>query len=535
VKKYNYFDDEADEIEEVKKSNSKKPGKIDLSTIINKFKKIEATVHEEAEEDIEVVEKFPLLRSAVIKGLWIAGAILIAIIMAVSFSVSLNSKNKKAEQFNKDAGNVCINYIKKYGSVKWEALDEAKYGENKAKLTGVCYARQMDFNGNGRDELMLCYNSDNVYYLEVWGYHKGDFCQLYKNEANSTQKEAEGYWVSFYRKGNKYLICKNDKNNPQNLTTYTLRNGKFRKSGTASYDIASDTYSIKGKIIKDKFETIELSCFRKSKAEITTELVSANIDAFGNISSQAIANTLSEKERKANAYYEVVRKRLEKYGQPSIKTDDDGEKYIDGVAYVKQIDFNADGNDELCMVYRTYKSMSKYDEYSGDYIYYDKPQYSLDIYKWDGNSAKRVINKECVSVYFDDDSVFYLLLKKGKKTTNLCTNNYDKENNYNFTANSKEYAYRKGVFTPIYSAKEVNDYGYKSFYINDERVYNREWEQKGYNVPLFLNDEDSVDTSKYDLTYFSGENSSDFEQTLKNTIEEIQKLNKEYTPENDTD
>lgn len=346
MKKYNYFDDEADEIEEVKKSSSKKTGKIDLSAIINKFKKIEATVHEEAEEDIEVVEKFPLLRSAVIKGLWIAGAILIAIIMAVSFSVSLNSKNKKAEQFNKDAGNVCINYIKKYGSVKWEALDEAKYGENKAKLTGVCYARQMDFNGNGRDELMLCYNSDNVYYLEVWGYHKGDFSQLYKDEANSTQKEAEGYWVSFYRKGNKYLICKNDKNNPRNLTTYTLRNGKFRKSGTASYDIASDTYSIKGKIIKDKFETIKLSCFRKSKAEITTELVSANIDAFGNISSQAIANTLSEKERKANAYYEVVRKRLEKYGQPSIKTDDDGEKYIDGVAYVKQIDFDADGNDE---------------------------------------------------------------------------------------------------------------------------------------------------------------------------------------------
>ena len=46
MKKYNYFDDEADEIEEVKKSS-----KIDLSAIINKFKKIEATVHEEAEED----------------------------------------------------------------------------------------------------------------------------------------------------------------------------------------------------------------------------------------------------------------------------------------------------------------------------------------------------------------------------------------------------------------------------------------------------------------------------------------------------
>lgn len=35
MKKYNYFDDEADEIEEVKKSS-----KIDLSAIINKFKKL---------------------------------------------------------------------------------------------------------------------------------------------------------------------------------------------------------------------------------------------------------------------------------------------------------------------------------------------------------------------------------------------------------------------------------------------------------------------------------------------------------------
>lgn len=94
------------------------------------------------------------------------------------------------------------------------------------------------------------------------------------------------------------------------------------------------------------------------------------------------------------------------------------------------------------MVYRTYKSLSKYDEFSGDYIYYDKPQYSLDIYKWDGSSAKRILNKECVSVYFDDDTVFYLLLKR-VKTTNLCTNNYDMENKYSFTANSKEYKLKK--------------------------------------------------------------------------------------------
>ena len=117
MKKYNYFDDEADEIEEVKKSSSKKTGKIDLSAIINKFKKIEATVHEEAEEDIEVVEKFPLLRSAVIKGLWIAGAILIAIIMAVLVFGSLKKKKKKTEKVKKKEGKVFIKKIKKNRSV----------------------------------------------------------------------------------------------------------------------------------------------------------------------------------------------------------------------------------------------------------------------------------------------------------------------------------------------------------------------------------------------------------------------------------
>ena len=269
--------------------------------------------------------------------------IILIIIIAVSFSVSLGNKNKKAERFDKDAGNVCINYIKKYGAVKWEALDEAKYGENKAKLTGLCYARQMDFNGDKSDELMICYNDNNVYYLEVWGYHGGKFVQLYKEEANSSEKVSEGYWTAFYRKGDRYLICKSDKSKPSEVTLYSLHHGKFKKSGNATYDIASATYSIGGKDLKDKFETIELSCLRKSKAEVTVDLVSSNIDAFGNISSQAITNTLNEKERKANAYYEVVKKRIDKYGDPSIKSDN-GEKYIDGLAYVRQIDFDGDGN-----------------------------------------------------------------------------------------------------------------------------------------------------------------------------------------------
>ncbi|MFQ8958208.1 MAG: hypothetical protein ACLR6O_04960 [Eubacterium sp.] len=91
------------------------------------------------------------------------------------------------------------------------------------------------------------------------------------------------------------MICKSDKSKPSEVTLYSLHHGKFKKSGNATYDIGSDTYSIGSKDVKDKFETIELSCLRKSKAEVTVDLVSSNIDSFGNISSQAITNTLSEK------------------------------------------------------------------------------------------------------------------------------------------------------------------------------------------------------------------------------------------------
>ena len=61
--RYNYFDDE----DEIKPSNHK----IDLSQVLNKIKSIEKNVHDEAEDDIEVLEEFPLLRQRVIKVLLI--------------------------------------------------------------------------------------------------------------------------------------------------------------------------------------------------------------------------------------------------------------------------------------------------------------------------------------------------------------------------------------------------------------------------------------------------------------------------------
>lgn len=526
MSRYNYFDD--DPYEFAPKKSAKK---LSLSDLAFRAEELGKRIHGDAEEEIRELDELPNLRHAIKKAVIIFAVLLLIIIFIVGFSISINHRVTKTEKFNKDAGNVCINYIKEYGSIKSEDLDAATYGENKAKLTGLCYARQMDFNGDGDDELMLCYDSKNIYYLEVWGYDGGEFKKLYKEEANSTQDETDGYWVAFYHKGDKYYICKTEKKDSKNVRLYSMHSGKFRQHGKCEYDLQNDVYYVNGKESSDDFETIQLSCFRKSKADIIIELVNNNIDAFGNISSQALVSEKSSAELKNSAYYEVVRKKIEKYGAPEVKSDSSG-KYIDGVAMVKLVDFNGDGNDELLIVYRSYKSKSKYDNYSGEYIYYDVPRYSLDIYCWDGSSAKRVLNKECVSEYFDDENVFYLLLKNGKKSVTLCTNNYTKENNYSYTANSRMYKLSKGRFKATYSAKLVNDYGYKTYYIDDESVYNSAWQRGGYKVPFFLNDDDTLPQNEgYEMTYFSVKKDSTFNTTVQNTTQTIVSLNADYNPD----
>lgn len=134
MSKYNYFDDEIEEENEKRTNKKRTKVKIDLSPVINKLKKIEATAVEEAEEDVEVIDKFPLLRHEVIKGLWIFGIIILIIIIAVSFSVSLGNKNKKAERFDKDAGNVCINYIKNTAPLNGKRLTRQNTAKTRQSL-----------------------------------------------------------------------------------------------------------------------------------------------------------------------------------------------------------------------------------------------------------------------------------------------------------------------------------------------------------------------------------------------------------------
>lgn len=531
MRKYNYFDDEQEnEANDFSKKLSELRQKIKIEEKEESIKRRldEITHGETAQEIMSSPDRQ-------IKALWISVAVIFAVallLFIIIFSHSVKSEARKSERFEKDAGEVCLNYITEYGAAKWEVLSEEKYGENQARLLGLCYVREMDFDNDGTSELMLCYCNKNVYYLEVWGYSKNEFIQLYSDEANSTDKQADGSRVGFYRKNNKYYICKTDKSKPDKVKLYALKGDKFKQRGSCSYDFSTDTYSIKGKDNTEDFETIKLSVFRKSKADIIVELVTKNIDSFGNITAAALSRKKPESELKAQAYYEIIKKKHEKYSKAKIKTENDY-SYIDGLAFVRLIDFDGDNNEELFIAYRRYKSMSKYDSYSGEYIYYDVPMYGMEVYRWNGVSANRIFSKESISscLMDENENVFYILLKKGEKATHICNNTYSFENGYSYTASSKIYKLKNEKFETVYSAKLVNNYGYKQYYVDNERMYSSyDFEKKGHNVPLFLDDDGTYDKSKYSLTYLSGREEEKFDDIVNETVKTIQQINPDYVP-----
>lgn len=528
VRKYNYFDDEPEYTEPRK---IKLP-KFDFSSLAQNTKSVfDDIAHGEALEEIKEFKEMPNLKRAALKLSAFVLFVIFIIISILIFSHSINSQNKKNELFRTDAGKVCTDYITEYGSVKWESLDSDTYGKNMARLTGFCYARQMDFDRDGSDELMLVYNNKNIYTLEVWSYVSKEFVKVYSTEANSTEDEADGSWIGLYHKNNKYYICKSEKATPEKVVLYGLKGDSFKKTSRCDYDYKNNIYSIKGKINAQDFETIKLSVIKASRAEAITELVTSNIDSFATLSVASIESRKSSEQLKADAYYEIVEGRNEKYGKAKIKTQG-GKAYIDGLAYVRLVDFNNDDNEELLIVYRKNIKKSATNYYSGEYIVVEEPTYCMEVYNWNGAVAKKIFSKDSVSSLMRDNDTNYVMLKKSNNTTDICINSYSYTGEYNYTASSRIYRLSKNEeFDSIFSAKEQSEYGYKQYYIDGEYTYQSTFNEKAYQVPMFLNDNDSFDSKVYTVTYLSGNNSETFDSVINDTVKTIEGLNKNYIAE----
>lgn len=528
MKKYNYFDDDPEELVPV----TKKEHSLNFNKLAGNAKQsIEDFVHGNTFEDFKEIKEMPNLKAAMLKLTAFILFLLAVVIFVIAFSHSIHSQNEKNEQFYTDAGKVCTDYLTDYGIIKWERLDSDEYGSGMTRLTGLCYARQMDFDNDGNDELMLCYNSRNVYTLEVWGYVDKQFTKLYSDEANRTKDSRDGSWIAFYYKNNKYYICKSAPEAPEKVTLYALKGDTFKESSDCDYDYKNDIYSVKGKINAQDFETIKLSVIKSSKAELISDIVTANIDSFNTVSMATINNQKTEEELKADAYYKIIEGRNEKYGKAQIKTDK-GITYIDGLAVAKLVDFDGDGNEELFLVYRKMLKESATNAYNGERIIIENPTYCIEVYSWNGAVTKKVFSRDSVSNYLSDNSINYVMLGKNDSSTDICINNYNYKSERNYTAASRIYEYKDGSFDSTFSAREENSYGYKNYYLDGKYVYSSAFSAAAYRVPKFMDDNADYDKSKYSLIYLSGKsNGDDLKNTIDDTVKTIESLNKNYISE----
>lgn len=532
VSKYNYFDDDDENLRREKENIF---SKISLKNFdFEKFNrnarnKAEEIIHGGTLSELSELKELPNLQRLALKLLAFILFIVAIIIFILCFSHTIQSQKEKNDLFYADAGKVCTDYITNYGTIKAEPLDEELYGEDKARLTGLCYARQMDFDNDGSDELMICYHNKNIYYLEIWGYSGKDFIKLYSEEANHTEDANDGYWVGFYHKSNKYYICKSAVDTPDAVELLALKGDKFKKSSQCDYDYKNNIYSVKGKINAQDFETIKLSVIKSSRAEVLIDTVTANIDSFSTVSVAALESAKSNEQLKAEAYYEIVERRNTQYGKAEVITKE-GKSYIDGVAYVSLVDFDNDGNEELFIVYRKQIKHSATNAYNGNFIIIEEPTYCMEVYNWNGAVAKKIFSKDSISSFLDDEDINYVMLKKSDNKTEICTNTYSFATSYTYSATSKIYSLEDETFETVYNARMEYDYGYRQYYLDGEYTYKSEFEDKGYEVPLFLDDEGSYDNSIYSVTFLSGDKGADFDNVVNNTVDTIQKLNKNYDP-----
>lgn len=530
MRKYNYFDDEPEELEPKKSIIPK----IDFGDITFKAREtFDSIAHGEPFERLKEISEFPNLKGATLKiGAFVLFVVAL-IIFILAFSHTISSQNKKSELFYADAGKVCTDYITEYGSVKWEILDKDTYGKNMARMTGLCYARQMDFDNDGSDELMLVYNNKNIYTLEVWSYVSKDFTKIYSQEANSTENAADGSWIGLYHKNNRYYICRSEKKSPEKVDIYFLKGDSFKKSSSCDYDYKNNIYSVKGKINAQDFETIKFSVIKSSYAENITDVVTANIDSFATVSVAKIESQKTSDQLKKEAYYQIVENRNEKYGKAKVVTEN-GKAFINGVALVKLVDFNNDGNEEMLIVYRKQVKKSATNYYTGEYIIIEEPTYCMEVYNWNGAVAKKIFSKDSISNLMSDNEINYIMLQNSNNTVDICMNSYSCRSEYTYTASSRIYRLNKDeTFESIFNAKVESEYGYKQYYLDNEYTYQSSFESNAYKVPMFLNDNDKYDNKKYTVIYLSGEKSEKFSSVIGDTVKTIELLNRNYVPEDE--
>lgn len=468
-------------------------------------------------------------RSKLLKSLSAVLFLVFTALIVVIFVSNIHSSTKELKKYYNDAGNVCSSVMADCGSCKTAASDVSGMWN----MGGLCYVRQLDFDGDNSDELLIAYNKGGTYFAEVWGYKGKEFTNFYRQPINNI--DINGIMTSFitiYSQNGKYYLGITDNEDQSKMTMLQLKGEEFKESPyTCEYDAGNDLYAVKGKISTD-VETIRLSYLSDSKAERLVELVNSNLSSFiTKPSSEQASAPKTDEQIKADAYYNIAMKRIEKYGKPSFETDDET-CFASGLAVVSLIDFDADGSDELLLISRRNKKTS-YTDKKGNLVTEEVPEYRLEVFSRQDEQTVKLFENDGVSQMQDKDrkEIFYILRFNDNKTVDICNNTYTygKRSNNVWTASSRISALENGEFTTYFSADISNQYGDMSYRINDERVSRSKFNSSGYKVPYFCG-EDDYDKNIYKLTYL--QNPLDSQSKIKAVIDETNKtlssLNSSY-------
>jgi hypothetical protein len=464
-----------------------------------------------AEEEDEILKRrtiSPWIRAIIV--FVIAVAVTVAIIVTTVMN-SANAVNSRHNEFEKDATKVCTEYTEKYGIANYKYMSE--YDVKGYMLTGLCIVREVDFDDNGKSELLLCYNDNDEYYEEVWGYKDNKFEQLYHKKVPQSTNRNDDIWVSIYSNNNTFYLAEHGESDASKVTLYKLSGGEFKKKSTAVYNAEKLSFAIKSRNVTDNFERIKFAVLRESAA---SSIVDRTLTATDSYTETTTSKIVKSTDTANSAYYELVKEYTETYGEPTLESS--GKMpYISGLAGVNLVDFDGDGQDELMLIYR--KTVSERDEdYDGNYVSVEKEKYYCDIYMWNGHNAVQIYQDDGISNLSDDESSAYYILKKDGNRYFYCSNKF-KSDNYgkNVSATSKMMQFTGEKFEQQFKANYQTEYGYTKYYIDDEREYKNSFaENGGYKVPFFDGSED-FDNTKWNVCFMQGD--ENWESNIKLQLE----------------
>lgn len=447
----------------------------------------------------------------------------VIIVTPVIFYIALSGETRSEDRFEGDAAAVCANIIGEYGSAKTEQADNS--GEI-YRMTGLSFAREVDFDGDGGSELLLAFRSGSAYQVEVWGYDGGDFVRLYSHAANVDANHPEiGSWISLYHHGSEFYIGELSAQDGKTMSLLNLRGSEFKSARECDYDPVNDIYAEDGKINTADYETIRLSNISAARAEELLDSVSAAIDSFGAAEEGALpVSAKSGEQLMAEAYSNIVQDYVSKYGVPEYDSSS-RTCFADGLCVADLMDFDGDGVNELLTVYRFDKKVSATDE-DGNHVLETEPEYKFEVFRWNGSSAVKAFDNEGISAMQDQDDPqrFYILRKNGEKT-DICRNTYTYDERtsriWKGTSRISEMD-DDGAFDAAFIAQVNSNYGYNTYQINGERVYRREFNKNGYAVPYFCN-EDEYDEEQFTVVYLQGgsDRGSDIQSRVSQTEKNI--------------